>query len=453
MIDYVGLLTPGNEELQRFAYKAFVKWQSRSDSTPEAKEQKHKTYRYLSKFRQTFSIPVTRIQFMGLFDVVNSVPKFEAAWMQRSKFPYTARSSAKIQRHAVSIDERRAKFRQDLISQKRPEPSHRKHHHRPHLHHQHHDSAAQQSNGVTRVDHDVNGQQQRSHANQDHLVAPRQPSSQASMTSLQSMTSQLVPEERAVFAEEGGDQGKQDILEVWFPGCHADIGGGWPLEDGEDVSISRLPLIWMIREAQKAGLKFDQSELRKANLIPDDTGGDSPFHDARESQAMQSQLSIPRLEVEGHPMAVPANNPQPSKFHTEFLKGATHGKSHDSLQFKQGTPAGTVAAYQMMEHIPFRRMDLQPDGSWKPVRWPLPMGETRDIPADAFIHSSALRRMEADPKYRPGNLIVGGGGRGIRHAPASVGMGKWKVVRGEGDPVDEIVMRVTEAGNIAELEK
>ena len=40
--------------------------------------------------------------------------------MQRSKFPYTARSSAKVIRHAVSIDERRAKFRQDLISQDRP---------------------------------------------------------------------------------------------------------------------------------------------------------------------------------------------------------------------------------------------------------------------------------------------------------------------------------------------
>lgn len=54
---------------------------------------------------------------MGLFDTVNSVPKFETAWMQRSKFPYTAHSSAKIIRHAVSIDERRAKFRQDLISE------------------------------------------------------------------------------------------------------------------------------------------------------------------------------------------------------------------------------------------------------------------------------------------------------------------------------------------------
>ena len=36
--------------------------------------------------------------------------------MQRSKYPYTARSSAKVIRHAVAINERRAKFRQDLIT-------------------------------------------------------------------------------------------------------------------------------------------------------------------------------------------------------------------------------------------------------------------------------------------------------------------------------------------------
>lgn len=47
-----------------------------------------------------------RIRFLGLFDTVNSVPRFENAWMQRSKFPYTAKSSAIIIRHAVGIDER-----------------------------------------------------------------------------------------------------------------------------------------------------------------------------------------------------------------------------------------------------------------------------------------------------------------------------------------------------------
>ena len=75
-------------------------------------------------FRDTFSRPVRRIRFLGLFDTVNSVPHFESRWMQRKKFPYTANSSALVIRHAVSIDERRAKFRSDLISEVKKNKSH-----------------------------------------------------------------------------------------------------------------------------------------------------------------------------------------------------------------------------------------------------------------------------------------------------------------------------------------
>jgi len=51
--------------------------------------------------------------------------------MRRShRFPYTARSSARKICHAVSIDERRAKFRQDLITEKK---EHHEGHRRPHL--------------------------------------------------------------------------------------------------------------------------------------------------------------------------------------------------------------------------------------------------------------------------------------------------------------------------------
>ena len=49
--------------------------------------------------------------------------------------------------------------------------------------------------------------------------------------------------------------------------------------------------------------------------------------------------------------------------------------------------------------------------------------------------------MEADTRYRPGNLIVGGGGRGVRRAPPELGIGKWEVLRGEGDPIDEVFIR------------
>jgi hypothetical protein len=67
-------------------------------------------------FRETFCRPVRRIRFIGLFDTVNSVPQFEMPFLGRKAFPYTAKTSAKLIRHAVSIDERRAKFRVDLIA-------------------------------------------------------------------------------------------------------------------------------------------------------------------------------------------------------------------------------------------------------------------------------------------------------------------------------------------------
>lgn len=117
MIDYIGLLGSGNEEMVRFAWKTFARWQMRHTHGKEEKEKNEETFEFMKKFRETFSRPVSRIRFLGLFDTVNSVPLFEVAFMERSRFPYTARTSARVIRHAVSIDERRCKFRQDLISE------------------------------------------------------------------------------------------------------------------------------------------------------------------------------------------------------------------------------------------------------------------------------------------------------------------------------------------------
>lgn len=49
----------------------------------------------------------------------------------------------------------------------------------------------------------------------------------------------------------------QDIEEVWFPGGHADIGGGWGKSEKETWMLSHAPLVWMVHEAAKAGLEFD----------------------------------------------------------------------------------------------------------------------------------------------------------------------------------------------------
>ena len=48
----------------------------------------------------------------------------------------------------------------------------------------------------------------------------------------------------------------QDIEELWFPGGHADLGGGWPVADGESP-LSHGPLVWMVREV--GVFRFPQS--------------------------------------------------------------------------------------------------------------------------------------------------------------------------------------------------
>jgi hypothetical protein len=117
MLDHVGFLSQGNEEMARFARKTFQNWKIRQEWTKKEKARKKYLLDFLCAFRETFSRPVRRIRFLGLFDTVNSVPAFETRSMERSKFTYTQHMTAKVIRHAVSMDERRSKFRQHLISE------------------------------------------------------------------------------------------------------------------------------------------------------------------------------------------------------------------------------------------------------------------------------------------------------------------------------------------------
>ena len=50
----------------------------------------------------------------------------------------------------------------------------------------------------------------------------------------------------------------RDVREVWFPGSHCDVGGGWPEPES---GISKYPLAWMADEAERAGLLIDHARL------------------------------------------------------------------------------------------------------------------------------------------------------------------------------------------------
>ncbi|ORY11204.1 hypothetical protein BCR34DRAFT_484456 [Clohesyomyces aquaticus] len=475
MLDHIGLLSAGNEEMCRFAWKTFQKWQIRLERNAEEKKEKRRLLDFMCAFRETFSRPVRPIRFLGLFDTVNSVPKFESAWMQRSKFPYTARSSAKVIRHAVAIDERRAKFRQDLISGTKPtKKSHQytrreKHHLRHHADHKEEDES---ENGE-----DLNRGRMPA-GRRETLEVPeryRYPPETAGVRSLSpglsvsdishppsaasSLSDISLDAIQHFGACEPDHDSEQDIEEVWFAGCHADIGGGWPLSPGEDCALSHIPLVWMVHEAQRAGLAFDEIKLRALNcaddqiflapevrqttVVPTIEIDSAPTSPDREVLPLGNRLTEQVNHASSDRSASPPHHrhSRKSKFHTHLHRAATRGKIHDVLQFRNGAPRISVMCWNIMEYLPFRRMDLQEDGSWKSITWPLPKGEVRDIPENTIIHSSVLRRMEADPGYRPGNLIVGGGGRGVRKAPTELGMGKWLVHKGEGDVLSETYVR------------
>jgi uncharacterized protein (DUF2235 family) len=292
MLDYVGLLSHGNEEMVSFAWKAFSNWQSRQGSTtPEGIKKKKEMYAFLKGFRETFSRPVRRIRFLGLFDTVNSVPRFETAWMERSKFPYTARTSAKVIRHAVSIDERRAKFRQDLIYQsdrgkkdkqhksvhEMLHEAHEKYRRKPHgapptkgaadntrLSREHPD-VDRGRRGRLEVPDDTEPYRTRSHSTRsrkthatddhdhDHGDAKSNVAPHPHDDDLDSLP-------------ESEDETEQDIDEVWFAGGHADIGGGWEMLS-DSKAASHVPLVWMVHEAMKAGLHFDLDKVREMGCI------------------------------------------------------------------------------------------------------------------------------------------------------------------------------------------
>jgi uncharacterized protein (DUF2235 family) len=447
MLDYVGLLQPGNEELVRFAWKTFAKWQQRKSGTEQDDKERHKLFRFMKAFRETFSRPVSRIKFLGLFDTVNSVPMFENAWMERSKFPYTAQTTARVIRHAVSIDERRAKFRQDLISELRPAAHGQSHSHRfRHMISRENHGKANVPELVLPENEPEAGRQGRRRSGSSHgsgefrYRAPssspmRKGSSELPRTnaylsdhhSVKSNVSRTSPRVRSLNIPGNGyeEQDEQDISEVWFPGQHGDVGGGWKLNPEDLWPLSHIPLVWMVKEAQAAGLEFDPEKLKHFNCYEENP----------------SAMEGPKETIFSNGLAAHNHHRQTDKFNEALMCTMDQGIAHDCLSYGGGLSFFSTMAWRLMEYLPFRRMDLQPDGTWIPIRWPLPCGEVRDIPENAQIHISAIHKLRTDPNYRPGNLIIGGGGRGVRWAPEEYGIGEWEVCKHEGDLVRQTYIR------------
>lgn len=143
---------------------------------------------------------------------------------------------------------------------------------------------------------------------------------------------------------------KQDIRQVWFAGCHADIGGGYPEAES---GLSKYPLRWMIQQARAQGLKCNT--------------------------AMINHL------VEGKPR-----------------KGSTH-------VYAKPDPAAMLhvsmtGAWRVLEWLPKREKRREWPGRRSRFGFYLPRAEPRLIPEGARLHASVLERKDLLPAYRPENL-------------------------------------------------
>lgn len=142
----------------------------------------------------------------------------------------------------------------------------------------------------------------------------------------------------------------QDILQVWFAGVHADIGGGYPEEQS---AISKYPLLWMIEEARQHGLAVNPQNV--------------------------NQLAWGR-QRRGSPFSYVA---------PDFAADA-----HDSMN----------AAWRLLEYFPKREKYREWPARESLLGFYIPDAEPRVIPEGAVIHESVVKRMDARADYRPVNL-------------------------------------------------
>jgi len=66
---------------------------------------------------------------------------------------------------------------------------------------------------------------------------------------------------------------EQDVKNVWFPGVHSDVRGGYV---SEEAGLAKVTFEWMMREAGQCGLDIDEAaldwELRKVGESPNPNG-------------------------------------------------------------------------------------------------------------------------------------------------------------------------------------
>jgi len=157
----------------------------------------------------------------------------------------------------------------------------------------------------------------------------------------------------------------QDFEEVWFTGCHGDVGGGHP--DAKS-GLAKIPLEWLYREAVAAGVLGDEPVFRlltHGKAAQDEVAADP--QSARDEAAGNS-----KHYGEPDPLADINESMNLAWAIVEFLPRKVPG----------------TAFYQR-----FRIGNIY---------WP--MFDHRRIPEGAKLHEAVIERMDKRHAYKPPNL-------------------------------------------------
>ncbi|KAI0673866.1 hypothetical protein C8Q78DRAFT_1076827 [Trametes maxima] len=304
MLHKVGLLPPDNYQQIPFAYKMY----SRTDELG---------WKQSTAFKKAFSIDVD-IEFIGVWDTVCSVGVIP------HRLPFTASNTAiRTFRHALSLDERRAKFKANYYNRptdwESKQGTHKGDMPRPaprsiartatkvakviktRLRNSSGattatavtTAATATANGVVKTTKTATTAtvEEKCKDDEDEKVeatisaaATTAPSCNGTsrgslwMTALsrfETMRTRMknkgkrLTEEEQAFDKTAAVQGETDVKEVWFAGCHCDVGGG-SVPDETTHALSRIPLRWMIRECfrTRTGIRFHGELLKEIGLDP-----------------------------------------------------------------------------------------------------------------------------------------------------------------------------------------
>ncbi|KZP01467.1 hypothetical protein CALVIDRAFT_559282 [Calocera viscosa TUFC12733] len=179
--------------------------------------------------------------------------------------------------------------------------------------------------------------------------------------------------------EPGALKRPTDIQEVWFAGCHGDVGGGNP-PDKNGALMARIPLLWMIREAvlTKTGILWNELALQQA-------GFKLPMPAPEDTIKMQRQngATDPDGPVQNYISALDAHYEQD-----------VSASIHDKLNMNK--------LWWILEIIPLKYRRQQKNGQWRSYFGPH-LGRPRHIPdppPPTNVHVSVAQRM-SKVKYKP----------------------------------------------------